>query len=302
MSGTALKLTDVTYYYDYRSPLRHLALNGVSLEVKEGSFICLTGRTGSGKSTLVQHFDGLLVPTFGKVEFPGGYVLDMSPRYDRKGNRKPARKKKLKAWKSIRRDVGIVFQFPEDQLFKRKVIDDVMVGPKNFGSEEKEARERAERALSAVGLDSSFYERSPFELSGGEKRRAAIAGVLAFQPRVLIMDEPTAGLDPEGASEIASILRSYREQGNTVIVITHDMDLAYSLAERVIVMDQGKILLDGKPWDVFSDGDAVHRAGLLPPKAFVYARYLRSQGLDFDVEKARDAAGLAGEIARCIRE
>ena len=300
MSRPEVIFDRVSYWYDASTSIAKLALDGIDLTIDEGGFIALCGKTGSGKSTLAQHMDALLLPSIGRITYPGGQVFEAAPRYDRKGNIKAPKKRKLKGWKELRKGVGIVFQFPEDQIFKRTVLEDVMVGPINFGADEKEAREAAIEALNLVGLDESFYQRSPFELSGGEKRRVALAGVFAFSPRILILDEPTVGLDPIGASRIVEILKAQVDRGATVILITHDMDLAYSLARRLIVMEDGKIALDEAPYEAFQNGDAIHRAGLLPPKAFVYTQYLRGQGMDIDPEKARDSRGLAEEIARCL--
>ena len=300
MPGAEVSFSGVSYCYDASSSLRKLALDGIDLTVGGAGFIVLCGKTGSGKSTLAQHMNALLTPTVGRIAFPGGFVLDVPARRRRDGSLKSPRRQRIKCWKELRRDVGLVFQFPEDQLFRRRVIEDVMVGPINFGADEASARSMAAAALKEVGLDASFFERSPFELSGGEKRRVALAGVFAFQPRMLVLDEPTVGLDPLGAKRVVECLRRKVAAGVTVVLITHDMDLAYSLAERLIVMEGGKVVLDGDPWEVFQAGDIIHRAGLLPPKAFVYTRYLLSLGLEIDPARARDAAGLAQEMRRCI--
>lgn len=300
MPGTEVTFSGVSYCYDASSSLRKLALDDIDLTMGSEGFTILCGRTGSGKSTLAQHMNALLTPTVGKITFPGGFVLDVPARRRKDGSLKAPRRQRIRCWKELRKDVGLVFQFPEDQLFRRHVIEDVMVGPLNFGASEDEARRAAAEALAEVGLGESFFERSPFELSGGEKRRVALAGVFAFHPRMLVLDEPTVGLDPLGAKRVVECLRRKVASGVSVVLITHDMDLAYSLADRLIVMEEGKVVLDGKPWEVFQAGEIIHRAGLLPPKAFVYTRYLRSLGLDIDPAVARDAEGLAAELGRCI--
>ena len=301
MSETLIRAEDLSFYYDYHTPLEKLALDKINLDIPQGQIIALCGRAGSGKSTLIQQLDLLLTPTFGKIQFPGGYVLDMTPKIKRNRTIKPRKKPRIKDWKSIRKDIGVVFQFPEDQLFKRRVIDDVMVGPLNFFKDESLARKMAVEALADIGIDKSFFDRSPFTLSGGEKRKIAIAGVLAFNPKVLILDEPTVGLDRGGARLLIDLIRNRnRKDGTTIILITHDMDLAYAVAERMVILQEGKIVLDSDIVSAFDSGDLIHQAGLLPPRAFVYTRYLISQGLDIDPHLARDPDSLAREIERSV--
>ncbi len=295
-----IQVTELSYVYDRGTPLARKALDNIGFSIAEGSFMAIAGRTGSGKSTLAQNLDGLLTPTAGKIAYPQGIVVDMTPIARPHGQARLRRPHKLKRWKELRRMVGIVFQFPEAQLFKSTVLADVMVGPLNFGLVKSEAAKAAQSALRATGLGENFWDRSPFELSGGEKRRVALAGVLAFRPAFLILDEPTAGLDNGGAKQIMSYVRKLNASGTAVILITHDMDLVAAYCDRLLVLDDGKTIGDGKPTDLFADRALMARASLIPPDVFFYASYLRQQGLPLDISKAKDAASLAAEIRRCL--
>jgi energy-coupling factor transport system ATP-binding protein len=238
MGGSVMpiKLHHVFHIYSQKTPFQFEALQDVSLVIEEKSFTAIIGHTGSGKSTLIQHLNALLLPTSGELEVNGITI---------RANQLP------KSVKKIRQYAGVVFQFPEAQLFEERVMDDVMFGPLNFGKTKNEAREAAQVALFQVGLDSTFFDRSPFELSGGERRRVAIAGILAMQPKVLILDEPTAGLDPEGASNMMALFRNLHQQGMTIILVTHDMELVLKFATQVIVMEQGKIIAQTSPQSLF---------------------------------------------------
>lgn len=296
----AINLENLCFAYERNTPLEKAVLKNLNLLFNSGEIVCIAGKTGAGKSTLIQNLDGLLIPTSGKITYEGGIVVDMTPIVKKNGKLKLRKPKKNKRWKELRQRIGIVFQFPEDQLFKNSVLNDVMVGPLNFGCSKEEAEEKAKRALREVGLDESFEARSPFVLSGGEKRRAAIAGVLAFDPQVLILDEPTVGLDSEGAKQIEGLIAERHRKGQTIIIVTHDMDLAYKVSNRLIVLKNGQVFLDENPVNLFQQGDKVHDAGLLPPKIFVYSNYLRHQGYDIDMDKARDAESLACELKRVL--
>lgn len=232
----SIKLNHVFHVYAQKTPFQFEALQDVSLVIEEQSFTAIIGHTGSGKSTLIQHLNALLLPTSGDLEVNGIVI---------RSNQLP------KAVKKIRQYAGVVFQFPEAQLFEERVIDDVMFGPFNFGKTKDEAMQAAKNALQKVGLDESFYVRSPFELSGGERRRVAIAGILAMQPKVLILDEPTAGLDPEGAKMMMGLFTKLHQQGMTIILVTHDMDLVLQFANKVIVMEQGKVISQTSPQQLF---------------------------------------------------
>lgn len=231
-----INLNHVFHVYSQKTPFQFEALQDVSLTIQDQSFTAIIGHTGSGKSTLIQHLNALLLPTAGSLTV--NQILIQA-------NKMP------KQVKALRQYAGVVFQFPEAQLFEETVLQDVMFGPLNFGKSKAEATEVATQALSQVGLNDSFYHRSPFELSGGERRRVAIAGILAMQPKVLILDEPTAGLDPEGALGMMSLFTKLHAEGMTIIMVTHDMDLVYHYATQVIVMAAGKVQLQTTPHDLF---------------------------------------------------
>ena len=239
------------------------ALEDVSLEIHDGEFIGLVGHTGSGKSTLIQHLDGLLRATSGKIYYNGEDIYDENY---------PMRE--------LRGKVGLVFQYPEHQLFEAEVFTDVCFGPKNLKLSQEEIESRAKEALEAVGLDESFYKRSPFELSGGQKRREAIAGVLAMKPEVLILDEPTAGLDPVGREEILGELKELNEvQGITIVLVSHSMEDVARYAKRMIVMNHGKVLFDGTPREVFSHRSEMEEIGLGVPQVTRVMESLEKSGV-----------------------
>lgn len=239
------------------------ALEDVSLEIHDGEFIGLVGHTGSGKSTLIQHLDGLLRATSGKIYYNGEDIYDENY---------PMRE--------LRGKVGLVFQYPEHQLFEAEVFTDVCFGPKNLKLSQEEIESRAKEALEAVGLDESFYKRSPFELSGGQKRRVAIAGVLAMKPEVLILDEPTAGLDPVGREEILGELKELNEvQGITIVLVSHSMEDVARYAKRMIVMNHGKVLFDGTPREVFSHRSEMEEIGLGVPQVTRVMESLEKSGV-----------------------
>lgn len=282
-----ITLSNVFYIYNENSPLEQKALNDVSLSIKEGSFTALVGRTGSGKSTLVQHLNFLLTPSHGKVEVEG-YTNS------------PIKKERSKNLYKVRKHIGLVFQFPEYQLFEETVEKDVMFAPINFGSSKEEAAFKAHQALSEVGLDSSFYNRSPFELSGGEKRRVAIAGILAFEPKILVIDEPTAGLDPNGAKEMMALFEKIHQKGTTVILVTHDMNLVLKYADRVIVLNEGKIVKDDVPAKLF-EGE-IEEYSLETPLLFVLVKALRKKGWNLDLSKINDIPSLVSQIKKAKEE
>ena len=244
------------------TPFEKKALDGVSFSIGSGEFVGLIGHTGSGKSTLIMHLNGLLKPTSGSVLVDG---LDLSD--------------KNVSLREVRKRVGLVFQYPEYQLFEETVIADVMFGPKNLGLSGEECRSRAEEALRLVGLrDDALWEKSPFELSGGQKRRVAIAGVLAMKPGTLILDEPTAGLDPRGRDEIMGLMQAIHGGGTTLIMVSHSMTDVSRLCGRILVMDHARLMLDGAPADVFADEGRIREAGLTLPPCAVLAERLRQAG------------------------
>jgi energy-coupling factor transport system ATP-binding protein len=259
----SIRVEDLVYVYGEGGPYETLALDGVSLEIADGEFVGLIGHTGSGKSTLVQHLNGLLKPKSGRI-FVGDTEIT-------------AKGTKLT---EIRRKIGLLFQYPEYQLFEETVYKDVAFGPLNLGLSEAEADQRVREALFLVGLDfETAAERSPFDLSGGQKRKAAIAGVIAMRPEVLILDEPTAGLDPKSQADVLEMLNKIRRgRGITIILISHNMGDVARMADRVVVMDKGKIVLNGAPAEVFSRDAFLLSIGLGLPPVAEFARKMRQRG------------------------
>ncbi len=279
----AIRFSNVFHTYSVKTPLEHPALKGVDFEIEKGTFTALVGRTGCGKSTIVQHINALLNPTSGEVDVEGFKNV-------------PEKKKRSKNTKDLRKKVGLVFQFPEYQLFEETVEKDVAFGPKNFGSTPEEALEAAHKALEAVGLGPEFYEKSPFEISGGEKRRAAIAGVLALHPDYLVVDEPTAGLDPLGAKEMMGLFKKVHDEGTTVVLVTHDMSLVLDYCDQVIVVDDGKIAKQTTPQVLFQED--IERYSLDSPHLFSMARACNEHGANIDLLSLHNVEDLANEIAR----
>ena len=280
-----IALDHVSYIYDAGTGFAKTALDDVSLEIESGSFVGLIGHTGSGKSTLIQHLNGLLAPHAGRVFFDGKDV-----------NGKEMRKSELCA------KVGLVFQYPEHQLFEADVFSDVCFGPKNLGLERKETELRAYEALKQVGLEDEYFYQSPFDLSGGQKRRVAIAGVLAMKPDVLILDEPAAGLDPQGKKEILDLVRDlHRARGMTVLLVSHSMEDVAEYVDRIVVMNRGRVLMDGKPGEVFSRVEELEQTGLSVPGVTRVMHALRARGVHVrtDVTTLREARD---EILRVMQE
>jgi len=261
----SIVIEHLNYVYMAGGPYETKALSDINLTIEDGEFIGLIGHTGSGKSTLVQHLNGLIMPTSGRVLVDGMDLADKAT--DRR---------------AIRQRVGLVFQYPENQLFEETVEKDIAFGPKNLGLSAEEIDRRVRDAMRRVALDyGRLRDRSVFELSGGQMRRVAIAGVLAMEPQVLVLDEPCAGLDPRGREEILSLIRDlHRESGTTIVMVSHSMDDVASLAERVIVMNHGEVVMDGAPRDVFSCGEELRGMGLDVPQAVQLAARLRERGFD----------------------
>lgn len=261
----SIKVDNVVYKYMPGTPFEKVAINNISLEIFNGEFIGLIGHTGSGKSTLIQQLNGLLKPTSGEI-----YVNDMCI------TSKGANLKK------IRQEIGLVFQYPEHQLFEETVYKDIAFGPTNLGLSEDEILKRAKRALNIVGMDFEQYkEMSPFDLSGGQKRRVAIAGVLAMEPKILILDEPTAGLDPRGRDDILGKIKDLHNEYNmTIILVSHSMEDVAKLAERLVVMHDGKIVMSGKPREIFMEIETLEKIGLGVPQVTYLVRELRKKGFN----------------------
>ena len=275
----SIVIEHLNYVYMQGGPYETRALDDVSLTIHDGEFIGLIGHTGSGKSTLVQHLNGLILPTSGKITVDG---MDLAE----KGTDRRA----------IRRRVGLVFQYPENQLFEETVAKDIAFGPKNLGLGEEEIDRRVRTAMRRVALDyDKLAQRSVFELSGGQMRRVAIAGVLAMEPQTLVLDEPCAGLDPRGREEILGLISDlHRESGATIVMVSHSMDDVAALAERVIVMNHGKVAMDSAPREIFSRGEELRAIGLDVPQAVELAQKLREKGFDvpegiYKIEEVRAA-------------
>ncbi|MCI8464430.1 MAG: energy-coupling factor transporter ATPase [Lachnospiraceae bacterium] len=273
-----ITLEQVEYKYNEGTPMETEALHEVSLEIRDGEFIGLIGHTGSGKSTLIQHLNGLVRATGGDILYNGESIY-------REGF----------SMKKLRNKVGLVFQYPEHQLFEIDVFTDVCFGPKNQGLSREETEARAKKALSLVGIGESYYKKSPFELSGGEKRRVAIAGVLAMEPEVLILDEPTAGLDPKGRDEIlGQLARLHKERRMTVILVSHSMEDVAKYVDRIMVMNHGRLVFDDTPRAVFAHYKELEEMGLAAPQVTYIAHALKEAGFPMNtdvitVEEAEEA-------------
>lgn len=274
----SIKAVDLNFVYGGGTAFEQHALFDVNLEIEDGEFVGLIGHTGSGKSTLIQHLNGLIKASAGELYYNGENIY--SQGYD---------------MKRLRSKVGLVFQYPEHQLFEVDVLTDVCFGPKNQGLSSEEVEVRAKKALEQVGLDPCYYKQSPFELSGGQKRRVAIAGVLAMEPEVLILDEPTAGLDPRGRDEILDqIDRLHRERHMTIILVSHSMEDVARYADRLIVMNHGQKVFDGAPKEVFRHYRELETMGLAAPQITYLVHDLKAKGIDIDndittVPEAREA-------------
>ena len=273
----AIILDHVSHLYEEGTAMEAAALKDVNLVIPDGQFIGLIGHTGSGKSTLVQHLNGLMKPTSGSIYYNGADIH--TDGFDKK---------------NLRSKVGLVFQYPEHQLFEIDVFKDVCFGPRNMGLEEKEVELRAYEALKQVGLEDEYFYQSPFDLSGGQKRRVAIAGVLAMKPEVLILDEPTAGLDPKGRDEILDQIALLRKKtGITVVLVSHSMEDVAKYVDRIVVMNQGCVMYDDEPGMVFRHYKELEQVGLAAPQVTYIMQELKKKGLDVDtdvitIEEARD--------------
>ena len=262
----AIKVENLSYVYSTGTAFEKQALKNVNLECPDGQFVGLIGHTGSGKSTLIQHLNGLIRATSGAVYYNGENIYAEGYRM-----------------KTLRSKVGLVFQYPEHQLFEENVFQDVCFGPRNLGLSEEEVEARAKEALRLVGMSEKYYRQSPFELSGGQKRRAAIAGILAMEPEVLILDEPTAGLDPKGRDDILDqVARLHREKKITVILVSHSMEDIARYVERIIVMNRGQVLFDDTPRKVFSHYRELESVGLAAPRVTYLMHELRERGWEVD--------------------
>ncbi|MBE6060168.1 energy-coupling factor transporter ATPase [Clostridium sp. UBA5988] len=273
----SIKIENLTHIYMAKTPFEKVALSNVNVNINDGEFVALIGHTGSGKSTLIQHMNGLLKPNQGKIFVDGVDITASGVKLT-----------------DIRKKVGLVFQYAEYQLFEETIEKDIMFGPKNLGLNDEEALARTKRAMDMVGLDYEAYRnKSPFDLSGGQKRRVAIAGVVAMEPRVLILDEPTAGLDPKGRDEIlGELYKLHKSYNMTIILVSHSMEDVAKVADRILVMDEGKCVLDGTPQEIFKEVDTLENVGLAVPQVTYLMRELRRVGFElpddiFTLEQAK---------------
>lgn len=261
-----IALENVSFTYQEGTPLASTALSDVSLTIEDGSYTALIGHTGSGKSTILQLLNGLLVPSQGSVRVFDTLITSTS---------------KNKDIRQIRQQVGLVFQFAENQIFEETVLKDVAFGPQNFGVSEEDSEKIAREKLALVGIDESLFDRSPFELSGGQMRRVAIAGILAMEPAILVLDEPTAGLDPLGRKELMNLFKKLHQSGMTIVLVTHLMDDVAEYANQVYVMEKGRLVKSGKPSDVFQDVVFMEEVQLGVPKITAFCKRLADRGVSF---------------------
>ena len=283
----SIKFQEVSYTYSPSSKFAFNALKNISLEFEMNKITALIGHTGSGKSTLVQQLNALLIPTSGTLE-----VCDFIITND---------KKKNKNLKSLRKRVGLVFQFPEYQLFEETVAKDIGFGPKNFGVSEEEINDIVKKAIVQVGLDESYLERSPLELSGGQKRRVAIAGILAMNPDVLVLDEPTAGLDPNGAKAMLDLFVELNRLGKTIIIVTHEMNYVLEYCDLCVVLNKGNIVYEGTPINLFVNDEIMNRVGIEPPLSIEFAKELKKNGFELNLYNIKDEVTLSKEIIRTLK-
>lgn len=280
----SITLEHVNYIYSPGTAYEQHALKDVSFEIPQGQFLGIIGHTGSGKSTLIQHLNGLVKATSGKILVDGQNIYDEG--YD---------------MKKLRAQVGLVFQYPEYQLFEVDVLSDVCFGPKNQGLSREECEKQAKEALELVGLPEKYYKQSPFELSGGQKRRVAIAGILAMHPKVLVLDEPTAGLDPKGRDEILDQVQElHRKTGMTVVLVSHSMEDVAKYVDRLIVMNQGEKMLDGEPREVFRHYKELEAVGLAAPQVTYIMHDLKEQGFNVttDATTVQEAADVIADYLK----
>ena len=283
----AIKFKTLTYIYSKNLPYAYKALDNVNLEIRQGVITAIIGKTGSGKSTLVEHLNALLTPDEGEIE-----VLDYTLTPKTKSN----------ILKPLRKDVGLVFQFSEYQLFSETVLQDVAFGPQNFGLSLEESTKKAKEALSLVGLDETIYDVSPLELSGGQKRRVAIAGIIACDPKIIVLDEPTAGLDPMGAKEMIELFVSLNTKlGKTIIIVTHDNEMVYNYCDDTVIVEDGKIAYSGSTVDLFNDDKLLSEHDILKPQIVSLINSLRNKGFVID-KSSRDIKSVVKDVCKGIKK
>ena len=282
----SIKIENLVHVYMPKSPFEKVALNKVNIEINKGEFVALIGHTGSGKSTLIQHMNGLVKPTSGKIIVDGQDITKEGVKLT-----------------DIRKKVGLVFQYPEYQLFEETIEKDIEYGPRNLGFKQEEITRRVKKAMNMVGLDYETYRnKSPFDLSGGQKRRVAIAGVIAMEPQILILDEPTAGLDPKGRDDILEQIKALHDEYKmTIILVSHSMEDVGKLAERIIVMNNGEVALEGTPSKVFKEVETLESIGLAVPQVTYLMRALREKGFNVSDEIYTISQGKE-ELLRLLKE
>ncbi|WP_342224255.1 energy-coupling factor transporter ATPase [Spiroplasma endosymbiont of Asaphidion curtum] len=282
-----IKFSNVSYIYAPKSPFQFQALKDVSLWIKDSIITAVVGSTGSGKSTLIQHMNGLLIPTAGQI-IVGDFLIK-------------AKQRKIKKQKLLRKSVGLVFQFPEYQLFEETIEKDIMFGPLNFGVKKDEARLKAAKYLELVGLGQEYLTRSPFDLSGGQKRRVAIAGILAIEGHTLILDEPTAGLDPDGEEELMKLFFKFNKQDKKrIILVTHNMDHVLQYADEVVVLKNAQLYHQSDPVSLFANAQLIKEINIEPPKIFHFLQKLKDNGFDTSSINARTVEDLVTQLAQRI--
>ncbi|AXF95838.1 energy-coupling factor transporter ATPase [Spiroplasma phoeniceum] len=283
LQNVYITFTNVSYVYAPKTPYEYTSLQDINVVIKPGKITAIIGSTGSGKSTLIQHINGLLIPTTGVVD-ANGFIIK-------------AKQKRIKNIKQLRKSIGLVFQFPEYQLFEETIEKDIMFGPVHLGETKEVARENAQKYLEMVGLPLNYLERSPFDLSGGQKRRVAIAGILAMEGNTLILDEPTAGLDPEGEEDFIKLFqRINKEQNKRIILVTHNMDHVLEIADEVIALKEGRVLKVGSPFEIFKDKNLLQELLIEPPKIYHLIYQLQEKGLDLTNVNIRNIDQLAKKI------
>ncbi len=262
----AIKFKSLSYIYDESMPYAHTALDNINLDIEEGKITAIIGQTGSGKSTLVEHLNALLLPSGGSLE-----ILDHTI----------VAKEKNKGLKSLRQQVGLVFQFSEYQLFEETILKDVAFGPKNYGASIEEANKKAIAALKLVGIGEELFNSSPFDVSGGQKRRIAIAGILALEPKIIVLDEPTAGLDPKGSEEMINLFVDLNKKFNkTIIIVSHDNEMVYNYADNTVLMSNGRVIYNGSTLELFNNGELVSKYNLIKPNLVEFKDMLNQKGFN----------------------
>lgn len=293
-----IECKNLSYIYNKKDPNAYNALEDINLAIEKNDFVAIVGKTGSGKSTLVQTFNGLIKPTSGYTKVEYFFVTsDKKLLKSNLANLSEEERKENKKIYLLRKKVGLVFQFPEYQLFADTILKDVMFGPLNFKMKEDEAKKVAIEALKSVGIDESLFYKSPFELSGGQKRRVAIAGIIASNPDILVLDEPTAGLDPNGKKEIMELIKSLHKAGKTIILVTHDMEVVMNYSSKVIVLNDSKLVKVTTPSELFNTDD-IENYSLEIPMIYKFKRMLKEKGYKKDLSSCNSFDALVEEISK----